>query len=224
MLPLWPFRRRRPCVLPPTAVGAAVPRRRGGVRPRHQRAPRDRPGGPGPGRRAADLQLGGRTVGTYGVNYPATYDFLNTAAGADRRHQPHRRDGPAVPEHPDRARRLLAGRRGRRHAGGVSRRWATRSARSDRRRRCPAASTATSRPSPYSATRQRNSAIPSRRPAHSRARRSTCAPTVTRSAPTAVTRSPTPATNPRRSSRPGSRFRRGHGSELDRLTADAYCG
>ncbi|CAA0117773.1 putative cutinase cut3 [Mycolicibacterium vanbaalenii] len=27
-------------------------------------------------------QLGGRTVGTYGVNYPASYDFLNTAAGA----------------------------------------------------------------------------------------------------------------------------------------------
>lgn len=27
-------------------------------------------------------QLGGRTVGTYGVNYPASYDFLNTAVGA----------------------------------------------------------------------------------------------------------------------------------------------
>ncbi|EJZ11733.1 cutinase family protein, partial [Mycolicibacterium vaccae] len=27
-------------------------------------------------------QLGGRTVATYGVNYPATYDFLNTASGA----------------------------------------------------------------------------------------------------------------------------------------------
>ena len=27
-------------------------------------------------------QLGGLTVGTYGVNYPASYDFLNTAAGA----------------------------------------------------------------------------------------------------------------------------------------------
>ena len=27
-------------------------------------------------------QLGGRTVGTYGVNYPATYDFLNAAGGA----------------------------------------------------------------------------------------------------------------------------------------------
>ncbi len=27
-------------------------------------------------------QLGGRTMGTYGVNYPASYDFLNTAAGA----------------------------------------------------------------------------------------------------------------------------------------------
>ncbi|MGP4057319.1 cutinase family protein [Mycobacterium sp. 4D054] len=27
-------------------------------------------------------QLGGRTVGTYGVNYPASYDFLNTASGA----------------------------------------------------------------------------------------------------------------------------------------------
>lgn len=26
--------------------------------------------------------LGGRTLSTYGVNYPATYDFLNTAAGA----------------------------------------------------------------------------------------------------------------------------------------------
>ncbi len=27
-------------------------------------------------------QLGGRTVGTYGGNYPATYDFLNAAGGA----------------------------------------------------------------------------------------------------------------------------------------------
>ncbi len=27
-------------------------------------------------------QLGSRTVGTYGVNYPASYDFLNTAVGA----------------------------------------------------------------------------------------------------------------------------------------------
>ncbi|MBX7452002.1 cutinase family protein [Mycolicibacterium sp. 3033] len=27
-------------------------------------------------------QLGGRTVSTYGVNYPASYDFLNTAVGA----------------------------------------------------------------------------------------------------------------------------------------------
>jgi cutinase len=27
-------------------------------------------------------QLGGRTVTTYGVNYPASYDFLNTAVGA----------------------------------------------------------------------------------------------------------------------------------------------
>ncbi|WNG88751.1 cutinase family protein [Mycobacterium sp. ITM-2016-00317] len=27
-------------------------------------------------------QLGGRSVATYGVNYPATYDFLNTASGA----------------------------------------------------------------------------------------------------------------------------------------------
>ena len=28
-------------------------------------------------------QLGGLTVGTYGINYAASYDFLNTAAGAD---------------------------------------------------------------------------------------------------------------------------------------------
>ena len=28
-------------------------------------------------------QLGGRTVGTYGVNYPAGYDFLTTADGAN---------------------------------------------------------------------------------------------------------------------------------------------
>ncbi len=27
-------------------------------------------------------QLGGQTVATYGINYPASYDFLNTAAGA----------------------------------------------------------------------------------------------------------------------------------------------
>ena len=31
---------------------------------------------------ALRAQLGGRTVGTYGVNYPATYDFLNAAGGA----------------------------------------------------------------------------------------------------------------------------------------------
>jgi cutinase len=28
-------------------------------------------------------QLGGRTVSSYGVNYPADYDFLNAASGAD---------------------------------------------------------------------------------------------------------------------------------------------
>ncbi len=28
-------------------------------------------------------QLGGRTIATYGVNYPATYDFLNAAEGAN---------------------------------------------------------------------------------------------------------------------------------------------
>lgn len=43
---------------------------------------------PGPGRVGqafADSlrnRLGGRTVGVYGVNYPASYDFLNTASGA----------------------------------------------------------------------------------------------------------------------------------------------
>ncbi|MGE2730013.1 cutinase family protein [Mycolicibacterium vaccae] len=43
---------------------------------------------PGPGRVGQALadtlrnQLGGRTVGVYGVNYPASYDFLNTASGA----------------------------------------------------------------------------------------------------------------------------------------------
>lgn len=43
---------------------------------------------PGPGRVGHALadslrnRLGGRTVGIYGVNYPASYDFLNTAAGA----------------------------------------------------------------------------------------------------------------------------------------------
>ncbi len=31
---------------------------------------------------ALTSQLGGRTVTTYGVNYPASYDFLNTAVGA----------------------------------------------------------------------------------------------------------------------------------------------
>jgi cutinase len=44
--------------------------------------------GPGIGRVGQALadslqaQLGGRTVGTYGVNYPATYDFLTAADGA----------------------------------------------------------------------------------------------------------------------------------------------
>ena len=28
-------------------------------------------------------QLGGRSLGTYGVNYPASYDFLTTADGAN---------------------------------------------------------------------------------------------------------------------------------------------
>ncbi|WP_396883108.1 cutinase family protein [Mycobacterium sp. SMC-4] len=43
---------------------------------------------PGPGRVGQGLadslrnRLGGRTVGVYGVNYPASYDFLNTATGA----------------------------------------------------------------------------------------------------------------------------------------------
>ncbi|AFM15855.1 Cutinase [Mycolicibacterium chubuense NBB4] len=31
---------------------------------------------------ALTSQLGGRTVSTYGVNYPASYDFLNAAGGA----------------------------------------------------------------------------------------------------------------------------------------------
>jgi cutinase len=31
---------------------------------------------------ALGAQVGGRTVGTYAVNYPASYDFLTTAAGA----------------------------------------------------------------------------------------------------------------------------------------------
>ena len=31
---------------------------------------------------ALSPQLGGRSLGVYGVNYPATYDFLNTADGA----------------------------------------------------------------------------------------------------------------------------------------------
>jgi cutinase len=31
---------------------------------------------------ALQSQLGGRSVGTYGVNYPASYDFLTTADGA----------------------------------------------------------------------------------------------------------------------------------------------
>ena len=48
--------------------------------------------------------------------------------GRHRCHQPHRRDGPAVPRHPDRARRLLAGRGGRRHAWRGCRRWGTGSA------------------------------------------------------------------------------------------------
>ncbi|HTM84814.1 MAG TPA: cutinase family protein [Mycobacterium sp.] len=45
--------------------------------------------GPGVGRvgqalaDALQAQLGGRTVGTYGVNYPATYDFLTAADGAN---------------------------------------------------------------------------------------------------------------------------------------------
>lgn len=45
--------------------------------------------GPGVGRVGQALadglraQLGGRTVGTYGVNYPATYDFLTAADGAN---------------------------------------------------------------------------------------------------------------------------------------------
>ncbi|MEH3141726.1 MAG: cutinase family protein [Mycobacterium kyogaense] len=31
---------------------------------------------------ALSTQLGGRSISTYGVNYPASYDFLNTAVGA----------------------------------------------------------------------------------------------------------------------------------------------
>lgn len=50
------------------------------------RGTNDAPGLGGPGQAFADAltsRLGGRTVSTYGVNYPASYDFLTAADGAN---------------------------------------------------------------------------------------------------------------------------------------------
>ena len=89
--------------------------------------------------------LGGRTVSVYAVNYPASYDFLQSAplgaADASASHPGHRR---LLPRHQHRARRLLPGRGRRRpHHRGPGRDIRIRSAdaagrgRSRRRRRGP---------------------------------------------------------------------------------------
>ena len=107
-------------------------------------------------------QLGGRTVGAYGVNYPG---HLRLPRGRRRR---HRRDQPHRWPRPRRARRpascSAATRRAPRWSTCCSafRRWATRSATSARPRRCRRAWPARWRRSPCSATRPPSSATRSR--------------------------------------------------------------
>ncbi len=67
-------------------------------------------------------QAGGKSVGVYPVNYAASGDFNDTMAfAADRRRRNQGRGrscpvhGGELPQYPDRARRLLAGRGG----GGI---------------------------------------------------------------------------------------------------------
>ena len=123
-----------------------------------------------------------------------------------RRDRAHRRHGAAVPGNAHRARRLLTGCGRRRHAG---RRAAPRQ--QDRRDRIGAATARRIRRERRRSRGIRQSRNEVREPAdgsrrRSRAGRSTCAATATRSARTAATRSPTRVTNPLLSSvrRPAS--------------------
>ena len=66
---------------------------------------------------ALTAQVGGRTVGSYAVNYPASYDFLTTADGATDATNHVAQMALSLPVDQDRPRRLLAGRGGDGHAG-----------------------------------------------------------------------------------------------------------
>ena len=81
--PPFSHRRCRPCRWRPRdRNGPGLPRHRGGVRPRHQR--RRRAWGIGDAFvESLRGKVGGRSVGAYAVNYPASYDFLAAAGGAN---------------------------------------------------------------------------------------------------------------------------------------------
>ena len=91
-------------------------------------------------------------------NYPASFDFLTRPTARRTPPTTSRTMVAAVPVDADRARRLLAGRRGRRHAGrhSAARQQARR--RSARARRCRATSSPASPPSRCSATPRPSSA------------------------------------------------------------------
>ena len=57
-------------------------------------------------------KVGGRSVGSYAVNYPASYDFLWCRDRRQRRQRPRSVHDGRLPQHTPRARRLLAGRCG----------------------------------------------------------------------------------------------------------------
>ena len=222
----WRPPRPRRRSLPPSVITradgrrAAVPRRRGGVRPRDQRAPGRRPGRPGTRGRAGTPA---RRPDRRNVRHQLSRQLRLPQHRRGRRPTPppHRRDGPAVPEHP-----IVLGGYSQGAAvvdmlAGVpplAIGWAT----SARRRRCPAASTAMWRRSRCSEIRQRSSAIRSRPPARSRARRSTCAPTATRSARMAETRSPHTHYESSTVRRPGGRLRGGPNLTISGLRAFGY--
>src|SRR6476646_10058745 len=125
------------------------------------RGTNDAPGLGRPGQAFADAlsgQIGGRTMTTYGVNYPASYDFLTAAEGrptpriASQRWRPpaRRRGSSSAAIH--RAPRWST-------CWPAYRRSATKSARSDRRRHWRAAWSPTSLRWWRSATPQRSSVI-----------------------------------------------------------------
>ena len=176
----------------PVGDGRTVLRHQGRLCPRHQR--RAWPWTPGQAfADALSALIGGRSLTTYAVNYPASFDFLAAADGAADATNYISSLAGQCPCDPDRARGILAGCGGRRHARRHP------AARQQNRRDRVGTAVAGRALSPTlprwrcSETPQRSSVIRSRRP-FSAARPSTCARTATRSAPAAGTRSPTAIT------------------------------